>query len=34
MRAAIVWEVRDGKGLRARDYMETWAAINAWQPAS
>ena len=31
--AAVVWEVRDGKVIRAREYMDTWAANNAWQPA-
>ena len=31
MPAAIVWEVRDGKVVRAREYMDTWAAMNAWQ---
>ena len=34
MPAAIVWEVRDGKVVRAREYMDTWAAMNAWQPTS
>jgi ketosteroid isomerase-like protein len=31
MPAAIVWEVRDGKVVRAREYMDAWAAMNAWQ---
>ena len=34
MPAAIVWEVRDGKVVGAREYMDTWAAMNANQPAS
>ncbi len=34
MRAAIVWEVRAGKVVRAREYMDTWAAMNARQPPS
>jgi ketosteroid isomerase-like protein len=34
MRAAIVWEVRAGKVARAREYMDTWAAMNARQPPS
>jgi ketosteroid isomerase-like protein len=29
MPAAIVWEVREGKVVRAREYMDTWAAMNA-----
>jgi len=29
MPAAIVWEVRDGKVVRAREYMDTWAAMSA-----
>jgi uncharacterized protein len=29
MPAAIIWEVRDGKVVRAREYMDTWAAMNA-----
>ena len=29
---ATVWEVRDGKVVRVREYMDTWAAMNAWQP--
>ena len=33
MPAAIVWEVRDGKVVRAREYMDTWAAMNAFQSA-
>jgi len=32
--AAIIWEVRDGKVIRAREYMDTWEAMNAFQPAS
>jgi uncharacterized protein len=32
--AAIIWEFRDGKLVRAREYMDTWAAMNAFQPAS
>ena len=31
--AAVVWEVRDGKVIRAREYMDTWAANDAYQPA-
>ena len=31
--AAVVWEVRDGKVVRVREYMDTWAANNAYQPA-
>ncbi len=34
MPAAIVWDVRDGKVIRTREYMDTWAAMNAFQPAS
>src|SRR6516162_3867857 len=30
--AAVVWEVRDGKVVRVREYMDTWAANNAYQP--
>ena len=33
MPAAVVWEVRDGKVIRAREYMDTWAAMSAYQPA-
>jgi ketosteroid isomerase-like protein len=29
MPAAIVWEVREGKVVRAREYMDTWAAMSA-----
>ena len=32
--AAVVWEVRDGKVIRVREYMDTWEAMNAFQPAS
>ena len=31
--AAVVWEVRDGKVVRVREYMDTWAANNAYRPA-
>jgi ketosteroid isomerase-like protein len=30
----VVWEVRDGKVVRVREYMDTWEAMNAYQPAS
>ena len=29
--AVVVWEVRDGKVIRAREYMDTWAAMKAWR---
>jgi len=32
--AAVVWEVRDGKVIRVREFMDTWEAMNAFQPAS
>jgi ketosteroid isomerase-like protein len=31
VQAAILWEVRDGKVVRAQEYMDTWAFMNAWQ---
>jgi hypothetical protein len=30
--AAVVWEVRDGKVIRVREYMDTWEAMNAFPP--
>jgi len=30
----VVWEVRDGKVIRVRKFMDTWEAMNAFQPAS
>jgi ketosteroid isomerase-like protein len=29
--AAIIWDVRDGKVVRAQEYMDTWEFMNAWQ---
>jgi uncharacterized protein len=31
VQAAIVWEVRDGKVIRAQEYTDTWEFMNAWQ---
>jgi uncharacterized protein len=31
LQAAILWEVRDGRVVRAQEYMDTWAATNAMQ---
>jgi uncharacterized protein len=31
VQSAIVWEVRDGKVIRAQEYMDTWEFMNAWQ---
>jgi ketosteroid isomerase-like protein len=32
--AAIIWEVRDGKVIRAQEYMDTWAFTDAWKAGS
>jgi ketosteroid isomerase-like protein len=31
VQAVIIWEVRDGKVVRAQEYMDTWQFMNAWQ---
>jgi ketosteroid isomerase-like protein len=33
VQAAILWDVRDGKVVFIREYMDTWAANSAYQPA-
>jgi ketosteroid isomerase-like protein len=33
VQAAILWDVRDGKVVFIREYMDTWAANHAYQPA-
>ena len=33
VQAAILWDVRDGKVVFIREYMDTWAANKAYQPA-
>jgi len=32
--SATIWEVRDGKVVRTQEYMDTWEAMNAFQPSS
>lgn len=34
VQAAFVWDVRDGKVVRAQEYMDTWAFTEAYQAGS